>query len=96
MAVAFNYTDEELLTLNIATETSGLTALEKVEWSYRFTHQAANFQGKLVHAYTLNNLPWVGEDIPIPQAAKDAWKANINTLANRIVTCQNYIDGVTD
>jgi hypothetical protein len=96
MSVEFNYTDEELLTLSIATETAGLSAIEKVEWSYIFTHKAANFQGKLVRAYTLDNLPWIGEDIPIPQAAKDAWKANINTLANRIVTCQNYIDGVTE
>jgi hypothetical protein len=96
MVVEFDYTDSELLTLSIATETSGLTVLEKVEWSYRYTHRAANFQGKLVNAYTLDNLPWVGEDLPIPQAAKDAWKANINTLANRIVTCQTYIDGVTD
>lgn len=96
MAVEFNYTDEELLALNIATETAGLTTVEKVEWCYLFTHKAANFQGKLVRAYLLDNLPWIGEDIPVPQAAQDAWKANINTLAKRIVTCQNFVDSATD
>lgn len=96
MAIEFNYTDDELLTLSIATETSGLGTVDKVEWCYRFTHQAANFQGKLRAAWSLDNLPWVGEEIPIPQAAKDVWKANINTLATRIVICQNYIEGVTN
>ena len=96
MAVEFNYTDEELLTVNIATATSGLTAVEKVEWCYIYTHRAANFQGKLVRAYTLDSLPWVGESIPVPQAAKDAWKANINTLADKILTCQTYVESVTD
>lgn len=96
MAVNFDYTDEELLTLDLATETSGLTVVEKVEWSYRFTHKAANFQGKLRAAWSLDSLPWVGESIPIPPEAKAVWKANINTLANKIVTCQEYVANATD
>jgi hypothetical protein len=96
MAVEFTLTETQLLTISIAAETSGLSVIEKVEWCYKFTHKAANFQGKLVNAYALTNLPWVGEDIPIPQEAKDAWKANINELADRIMACQTYIADHTD
>ena len=92
----FNLADEELIAANIEALTTGLTVLEKVEWSYIYTHRAANLQGKLVHAYTLDSMPWVGEEISIPQEAKAAWKASINALATRIVSCQTYVVNHTD
>jgi len=89
-------TDEELIVADCDALTSGLSTLERVEWSYIYAHRAINLQGKLIRAYTLDNLPWIGEDIPIPQVAKAAWKASINALATRIVSCQTYVVNHTD
>ena len=96
MAVSFTIADEDLVTADLAAETAGLSILEKIEWVIIYTHRAVNLQGRLAKAWTLADLPYLGEDIPIPTAAKDAWKAKVNTLAAQIITAETFVEDSTD
>jgi len=92
----FNISNEDLATVDLITETADMTTVEKVEWSYQYTHRAANRQGQLVRAWQAGTISRFGQEIAIPQAILDAWKAEINALADRIVIAQNYVASVTE
>ena len=96
MSVEFNLTEAELPTADLGAETAGLTNVEKVEWAYIYTHKAANLQGKLKNAYDKTTIAHVGYDVPVPQAARDFWRAMINALADRIVIAQTTVANITD
>jgi len=92
----FGLADSELATANLAALTSGMTAVEKVQFSYQYTHRAANRQGSLVNLYIAGVVGHMGYEITIPAATVTAIKAEINNLADRMVLAQNYVATLTE
>jgi len=95
-AVMLELSDSELATADLAALTTDLTNVEKVWWSGRYTHRAANRQGALVQAWEAGTVSVLGRDVDIPQATLDDLKAEINALADRMVTAQTYVANLTD
>ncbi|MCP4541712.1 MAG: hypothetical protein GY832_31660 [Chloroflexi bacterium] len=89
--MTFNLTEEELATADLAAETAELTNSEKVDWANVFTHKAANRQGKLKRAYDIATLPYLGQDIPVPQSARNAWRVEFAALGRLIITAQTAV-----
>jgi len=94
--IPFGLADSELATADLAALTTGMTNVEKVWWSGRYTHRAANRQGALVQAWEAGTVSVMGRDVDIPQATLDDLKAEINALADRMVTAQTFVANLTD
>jgi hypothetical protein len=88
--------DEDLYTADIAAETSGMGNVAKAEWCINYTQKAANRQSSLARLYMAGSVGYLGYDITIDASTIADMKAEVNGLATRIVTCQEFIDGVTD
>ena len=95
MAVDFNLTDEELLTADLTTLTSGMTAAEKGEYMYWYTHRAANLEGQIIKAWLAGNIGYLFYEVDWSTETKNQMKADVNALAVRIQEAQAYIDSIT-
>jgi len=95
-AVDLDLSDSELATADLAALTAGLTSVEKVEWAYKYTHRAANRQGQLIRLYQAGTVGHMGYEITIPSATVTQIKAEVNALADKMVTAQGYVANLTD
>ena len=96
MAVDFTLTDEELLDADLTALTSGMTNAEKGEWMYWYTHRAANLEGRIIKAWLAGTDNYLWYAVDWSTETKTQMKADVNSLATRIVEAQTFIDTLTE
>ena len=94
--VTLNLSDEQLATVDLADATSGLTAIEKVQWSNIYTHRGVNRQASLINLFQAGSVGHMGYDIDIPAPTIAAMKAEVNALASRMASAQTFVANLTD
>ena len=96
MAVEFNYTDDELSTINVPSVISEFTGIQKIEWCSVYSIKASHRQVNLVELYLAGVVGTgiLGYDIDLPQATIDAMRDEVGDLSDRIEYAQSVIQGI--
>ncbi len=94
--ISLGLSDTELSTADLAALTVDLSNPEKVQWAGAYTQRAANRQNQIAAAYIAGTVSHSGFEFDIPAATITAMMAEVNALAKKIKTAQDFVDTLTD
>jgi len=97
MAITFELTEEQLSGADLGSLTADLASIEKIEWAILYCEHAVRRMRRLFQDYRAGSVTTAsGLELAFSQDNINSLKAEVNALADKMVTAQTYVANLTD